>query len=795
MRYAQHYLSGIRRSITRLLPSPSPLLAERARSDLLKALTCGPASNGADASRATAYFCARTPVATFLTVGEARRAAADYASNKVRWRQQVLTDAQGICDVGLPIYGRLAGPLRGGLDWTTLPKGPHGDRLYRLRPHRFGFLPRLALAASIGGDFLPALHATLARWCRHVESVEGAEEAYYSNLVIIYRLLAISWAAPFTAAKAEEGDATAARLCLQLFTILAADCRQLGPRLGQSAPNNHRLADSFAAWFLAACYPELALPVGEPVALEEVWLAELGRQFQEDGTNFEQSQHYHELGCELALAWLVMALRRGGPLSDAALERVAAMLRFQAALADREGNGFALGDATDDPLLPLDGGGSWALGAWRLLYRALFDPAFASTAETAPGAEKAHWLLAAVQGVRLPLLRPAEPLRQLAVFPLGGYLCFREGEDEDCLLFRSGPRPGAAVFPGHAMSNLLSVYWNSGGRPVLEPAGTYSYAVDGLPAEGGPSHPRAYFRGPAAHNGPVLPGHDPLGHSQGRFRNYDSGARVVTAWRSLDKVMAWAEARLQEPGPLSGWRRGVLRLPGRYTLIYDRIPPLPAEADLACHWQFAPEAAVTLHPGRRALAELPSLSVYLGASEGVEAMSCVCGQPLPPAGWVSRRYGQVQAAPQLICRVSPQSKAVAFLIGRRHGEEAPAVEVAVAGEEGLAVTLRQGDTSVVCLFGRFSGRIEHIPAHLDFDGDALWLAFAGDSCRELRTLGLRRFASSCLGLELTAAEPQQPQSGWLCLEAAPAAAGLSGRWMKEDRGPPGGGQGSGDCVT
>src|SRR3546814_5073329 len=71
---------------------------------------------------------------------------------------------------------------------------------------------------------------------------------------MIHRQVAIAWAMPFLVAKAEQGDRTAAEVCLQLFRIVAADCRYLLPRLGRSVGNNHLLADRFAAWFLAACY-------------------------------------------------------------------------------------------------------------------------------------------------------------------------------------------------------------------------------------------------------------------------------------------------------------------------------------------------------------------------------------------------------------------------------------------------------------------------------------------------------------------------------------------------------------
>jgi hypothetical protein len=576
---------------------------------------------------------------------------------------------------------------------------------------------------------------------------------------------------------ADEGDETAADVCLQLFRILAADCAYLTPMIGKSAPNNHRLADHFAAWFLAVCYPELAPFAERPESLERAWQAELRRQFQEDGTNFEQSLHYHELGCEMALAYLVISLRRGTPPADPVLAAIAAMLRFQAALADRRGRGFALGDTTDDPLLPLDAGGGSARGAWRILYRALFDAGFPPTASTAAGAERAYWLLAALGGAAPPRL-PAvpHPLGQLAAFPDGGYFSFRDEAREDYLLFRSGPRPDAVVFPGHAMSDLLSVYWITGGKAVLEPAGTYSYAADGPSAGCGPAAPRSYFRGPAAHNGPVLRGHDPLGAPRGRFRNYDNGARATARWLDLEDVLAWTEARLQEPGPLNGWRRGVLRVPGRYALIYDRLPDLPGEADLACHWQFAAEATVSLPSQRQASAAFDGSSTYLCASRGIAAIELAEGRQAPAAGWLSHRYGELAPAPQLICRVRPGTRTLAFVIGASGDRPLPEVEIVTARGEGTVVALHQGEAGAFCIFGRTAARLQDRDLDIDFDGDVLWLAFDGRRCCEMRTLGMRRIMSRSLGLDLTAAEGGESGAGWHYIVCEAGAGGLSGRW-------------------
>src|SRR3546814_12646746 len=90
------------------------------------------------------------------------------------------------------------------------------------------------MASCLGAECLPALQRALARWIHQVETAGLAEDAYFSNLVMIHRQVAIAWAMPFLVAKAEQGDRTAAEVCLQLFRIVAADCRYLLPRLGRS---------------------------------------------------------------------------------------------------------------------------------------------------------------------------------------------------------------------------------------------------------------------------------------------------------------------------------------------------------------------------------------------------------------------------------------------------------------------------------------------------------------------------------------------------------------------------------
>jgi hypothetical protein len=327
------------------------------------------------------------------------------------------------------------------------------------------------------------------------------------------------------------------------------------------------------------------------------------------------------------------------------------------------------------------------------------------------------------------------------------------------------------------MSDLLTVYWNAAGRPLLEPAGTYSYAAGKTGVWAGPVPARNYFRGPAAHTGLVLRGHDPLGEATTRFRESDNGARVTTCWRGLDGVLGWAEGELQEPGPLNAFRRGVLCVPGDYALVYDRLPNLPAGADVACHWQLAPEAQVSLVGGREAAITLNGLRAHICASSGLAGLDCVRGCSDPPAGWVSRRYGEATPAPQLICRIEAGTRSLVFALGLTDkGKSLPQLEILDAGARGLAVEVRQGRIRDIAVIGDFAGSLEDQGCDIEVQAQVLWLRFEDDRCLELRALGLERLSSVALGFELASGRSNAVASQWRIVAGQDGDKGFDGRW-------------------
>ena len=687
---------------------------------------------------AAAYFADDAIPHGFLRIDETAALLTRYTADHADWRDALLAEAHTVLGDGLPVYASTAQPLGSGFRWDTLAAGPLGDRLYGLRPHRFGFLPRLAMAAHVGRDTVPALTDTLDGWMANARA--GDPRPYFSNLVVIYRLLAVGLAAPWCAALARQGQAPADRLCRQLLTVLAADIGYLVPRLGQSAPNNHLLADRFAGVLVALAWPELwpkSAPKMDLPDLEKAWFEELDRQFYDDGGNFEQSVHYHELGVEMAVTWLAIARRAGRPVPDQVQRAIARMLRFQTALSDRHGRTVAIGDTTDDPLLPLDTGHGWGTGAWRTLYATLIDDRVTAAAAQAPGAERGFWaagLLGDDVFDRKDLAAEPHPDCEFLALPDSGLVALRLDDDER-LVLRTGPAPDRPLAPGHAHSDLLSLWWRHAGRCVLAAPGTYSYMFGPDPKLDGQPNLRRHFAAAAARSGPCRDDADPFGLLDGKFRQPDPGIRVRTRHDGHPGVLAWAEGEVVGPSPFAGCRRGVVAVAGHYFVVYDRLPPALTDGATCVGWQFGEAAEVRMADAGIHADVGDAFTATIAMTAPTRAEPAVSGQWRPPAGWVSPAYGRLIAAPMVRCRLAAGQADAVFVLRAGGGDSALSVEVLQAASgDGLACRITAGGQRHVLL----AGIVETAPVPgcgaLAFDGSVAWLRLEDDGVGEVRAL-------------------------------------------------------------
>src|SRR5690606_12713495 len=165
-------------------------------------------------------------------------AAAERARRRYpHWETAILQRAARYGGGEMDVYTRTVRTAAPKL-WTRLETGPGRDNLYRVRPHRFGFAPILALAAAYDGSDGAPLEDLIRSWLPFAYGRAGRAYAYSSALVASYRILALTWAMALLPRPAPEMYCT-------MLRILLADIGFIYRDLGRSFPNNHLLADGF----------------------------------------------------------------------------------------------------------------------------------------------------------------------------------------------------------------------------------------------------------------------------------------------------------------------------------------------------------------------------------------------------------------------------------------------------------------------------------------------------------------------------------------------------------------------
>ena len=648
-------------------------------------------------------------------------------SNQLKQRcpaavENLMSRVRNDVDIGLPVYASRIGALGPAFDWSALPFGPGSDRMYAKRPHRFAFVPRHAWACIERPGSSVALHGMLTAWMQHAEN--GTDPLCYdSNLGVFQRLLALTWGWAFLAARSEEESPEGLGLEWLLLLVIDADARYLEPLLGDSVPNNHLLADRFAGWYMATILPELL--DNSPSDTERLWCEELLTQTYPDGGSFEHSSHYHEFACEMGAAYLLLAKKNGLTPDPAARERTRTLLAYQCAMTGPEANPLPIGGAVEDTLFPLDAGESWCPGALREIYRNLFDSEIKAAPANDESVVRAFWLL----GGQLAKAREHETENALASsYPQAGLFVLVDEQADSRLLFRTGPAPDTTVVAGHMHADVLAVYLVVQGRPLLVDAGTYSYrGRDNVWKEGGLNW-RHYFAGPFAHNGFSIADEDPLGVFPGDFRKRETATRV-TSNHASDGVLSYVDGRVYSRNQYEGLRRIVVHLLGEYWLLLDQVPALDRQ-DIK-RWfgfQFAANAEVRAEKNT-AVIQLPDLKVEVQLTHGstLRSPKTLMASIDPLGGWVSPRYGERIAAPQLRYEVDSKFNEGAFLICI--GDKAPAALVShyLAKEDGasLAVIDTQGyrDWIIYQPDGAHTWSLGE--ECIKFDGRLLWLRFGG----------------------------------------------------------------------
>jgi hypothetical protein len=228
----------------------------------------------------------------------------------------------------------------------------------------------------------------------------------------------------------------------------------------------------------------------------DLLVAELPRQVDEDGVDFEASAAYHRLVAELFLLPALYRRECGLDVPAAYRERLIAMARFTAAYSRPDGSTPLWGDADDARALPL---GGQALTDHRYLpglVGAAFDVPELRAAATGPR-DEVYWLRGPRDAATLPGPAGPAPVQRSAAFPQGGVYVLRNAVDHvfvDC-----GP-VGIAGRGGHGHNDCLGFEAVLDGVPLVSDCGAFLYTAS--------FEERNRFRSTAYHNTPRVDGQE-----------------------------------------------------------------------------------------------------------------------------------------------------------------------------------------------------------------------------------------------------------------------------------------------
>ncbi|MCB1791213.1 MAG: hypothetical protein KDJ24_13030 [Gammaproteobacteria bacterium] len=206
-----------------------------------------------------------------------------------------------------------------------------------------------------------------------------------------------------------------------------------------------------------------------------------------------------------------------------------------------------------------------------------------------------------------------------------------------------------------------------------------------------------------------------------------------------DGVLSLIDARLYSDNVYDGCARVVVHVADAFWLLLD-TPPHDRQ-DIAAAWYgFQCDRGLDVHTADGGVCITKSddaLDVWIAHSDAVHSPQIFCGATEPVAGWVSPRYGERVAAPQLRFDVPADAMAAAFLVSL-HADYAQARIVRHLqqndGAHLVVLETRDGEEWLVYQPVKCKAWQLH-DATLSFDGVLLWMRFGSSGLAELRWLG------------------------------------------------------------
>lgn len=625
-------------------------------------------------------------------------------------REEVLQRAKILCNESFPVYSENVPPLRNGFSWSQLEKLRTDDVMYRVRPHRFEFAPLLSLASLYDDSFLEPLNAVIINWMRF-SSKSKSSMPYLSNLVVIYRVIALTWSCSFIVAD-KEADTSGQKnsLLANILLILKDDIRFLQKRLGKSHPNNHLLADYFAGWFILFYFPDL-VEEQEFGVYESMWISELKRQYYCDGGNFEHSVHYHGFGCEMAAIYLVAKRQSGQPIDIEVEGLIKRMLKMQLCLAGDTDRPWQIGDTTEDSLFPI-------------------PSVVNSTAVFS--AINIHFFVDEQIHPDDAFINDAYAASQINYFPEAGFYHYEDAMLEGEYLFRTGVAVGSKYMSGHMHADNLSLYWRHKGADILAASGTYTYRS----TNSNGMNFREFFSSPFAHSCFVIQGENQLGDMLGDFRDSDNGLRVLTRDCANTNIAGWCEGTLISNNSYNGYKRGVVHIFSCFTFVYDVIPAHIGHLDKGVGWQTGPDVEVIEIEQNIVKLKSPRSSSYIVPAKNLGRVQLACGDLVTPSGWVSKNYGKMEPASYCYFPFDDQAGVTGFILLSDQDVKKVNFDLHMYEDSNIVATCKVGERKFTLLLCFESQEVVKSPGRPDFSGRLLVIESIGGKLMKIRGLNV-----------------------------------------------------------
>lgn len=678
-------------------------------------------------------FCTANSSRFFLTTEELSDRIRFIKEHHKGWADETVNTALDILANKLAIYNQKH-TLQGDINWNDFSYINNEDILYRLKPHRFAFTIQLALADHYGTHTLDHLGHLVSTWIRDIHA-KTRPVGYFSNLVAVYRSIALSWTHQILKASSKRDKV----LEFKILLIILNDAKFVSHNLWKSYPNNHLLADGFFLWYLGTIYPEFHEASKWRSRGEKLWLREFKRQIYTDGCSFEHSLHYHELACEMATAYYLLKNRNGEFIPDWFTKRFHQMLGFQSSIGGPYSLTFNIGDATEDPLFPLDPSENAHPDLWALIRASIFGTTAQCQQAHRSSRQRAFWLTGYHAGENLL----AKFQTKIESYPDGGFYTFTDSELQSHLVFRSGPKKNLHLCAGHMHSDLLTIYFSVKGTPVFTEPGTFTYRSKKAISPNHGQSWRHHFLGPDCHSGlSISSTDDPISNCVSDFRDKSINSWVVEHAHKAAKNIGFTEVEHKGDHIYNGHHRGIITIFGHYTVIYDLIPDQIRDTEINFNFQLSHGLNTVINDSRQVIIQNSDTTVSLISSDSIDKIEVFEGQMNPPRGWVSPHYGELLPAPFLQYTAGRNRNAFAFLVDCEGSLKNASIQIDVIdskplSDKTLCIVITESDRIDYIIINRDSAAKKVQFQKIEFDGALLWLQTVADKATSLRWISGR----------------------------------------------------------